>query len=119
MKQYSPSEIHNIFMNALHDNKPVNLSHADLHGIRLTGKSTNALNYSLYGAQLIGARLTNADLSGANLTDADLTYADLSGAVLSGTNLTGAKLAYASLKDIVYDEKTKWPTDFVPPPSLV
>ena len=53
-----------------------------------------------------------ADLTGANLADADLTDADLSQAILTGANLTRANLT-----NVYYDQSTRWPVGFVPPPS--
>jgi uncharacterized protein YjbI with pentapeptide repeats len=51
----------------------------------------------LQRADLVDALLIDADLRGADLTRADLYEAELEG--------------------ITYDENTKWPADFTPPPS--
>jgi hypothetical protein len=64
-----------------------------------------------FKASLRGTVLRNADLRGANLQEADLTRARLNGA-----DLTGANLRDAVLDGIEYDDKTKWPEGFRPPP---
>lgn len=82
------------------------------------------------GSDFSAAILVNADLSYANLTDARLSSdvyadddgealrgADLTGATLIGTTLTGADLSDAVLTDIYYDDSTRWPQGFRPPPS--
>ena len=56
--------------------------------------------------------LTRANLTGADLRGANLYRADLTGAVLTSAKLTGA-----DLKSIVYDDSTRWPARFIPPPS--
>jgi hypothetical protein len=63
------------------------LSHADLMG------------FDLREARLCRCRLLNADLRCANLCATDLSEAQLHGALLSGA---------------VYDEVTRWPSDFDP-----
>lgn len=55
------------------------------------------------------ANLTGANFTGADLSGADFSRADLTGAVLRKTNLTGVK----------YDERTRWPEGFDPPPQYV
>jgi uncharacterized protein YjbI with pentapeptide repeats len=85
-----------------------NLGHANLAGANLTG------------ANMVGANLTGAFLAGANLTGADLTSADLTNAVIVLANLTGANLTAADLgqvQAVCYDNTTKWPDGFTPPPS--
>ena len=87
---------------------------------------------NLRGANLRGADLSDADLSGANLREATLRGANLRGAVLkraklglsnlegadlSGANLTGADLSGAYLEGVIYDDSTRWPEGFTPPPS--
>jgi uncharacterized protein YjbI with pentapeptide repeats len=101
-------------------------------------------NADLFGAKLCAANLAGAKLQGANLSNAKLTDIDfrnasgtwvpqigapdvgsmvhgkvnLSGADLAGADLTGAtNIADAMLYNIYYDEVTKWPAGFQPPPS--
>jgi len=86
------------------------LSYSDLTGANLTG------------ADLSDARLSGADMTRANLRDAVLTGADLSGAYLAVANLAGADLTDANLDNVTmigvrYDEFTRWPDGFVPPPQ--
>jgi uncharacterized protein YjbI with pentapeptide repeats len=50
------------------------------------------------------------------MTGAHLHGADLDGANLSGAGLTGADLTVAYLRGVHYDEKTRWPGGFEPPP---
>ena len=92
-----------------------NLTDADLTDANLT-------DADLTGADLTDAILTRADLTDAILTDAilidaDLTRADLTGADLTRANMTRADLTRAILQGITYDENTKWPAGFTPPPS--
>lgn len=107
-----------------------NLSHAIAVGAKLTGAHMSVIDLTgaalrdadLAGAtinfgNLTGADLSLADLTGADLWKADLTGADLSNAVLTGADLTGAQLTRTTLDSIVYDQHTKWPAGFTPPPS--
>jgi uncharacterized protein YjbI with pentapeptide repeats len=71
------------------------------------------------GKNFTDADLTDADLTDADLTDAILTDAILIGAILIGADLTGANLRGADLEGIDYDETTKWPAGFTPPPSTL
>lgn len=73
--------------------------------VRLDSDGLLGLNISgcvLVGANLSGAILRDVNLSGANLRNADLSRTDLSG---------------ANLRNIQYDEYTRWPKNFNPPPS--
>lgn len=96
------------------------LTRANLRGADLT--NTNLTNTILYEANLYQAdlafatlafaNLTSAKLRGTNLTGANLLVTDLTGANLSDAeNLTSAKLAHG-----IYDETTRWPKGFTPPP---
>ena len=83
--------------------------------------------FDLQGQSLAGLDLRGAQFDKANLQDAKLSYSDLrptaSGpttlfaADLTGANLTGANLDHTNLDGVHYDEKTKWPVGFKPPPS--
>ena len=104
----------------------IDLQGQNLAGLDLTGASLDHAN--LQHANLALADLSpgpatrattptrHSDLRFANLTGADLYGAHLTGANLTGANLTGANLTGADLTGIYYDEKTKWPVGFKPPP---
>jgi uncharacterized protein YjbI with pentapeptide repeats len=97
---------------------------AALTGADLTGADLSGAN--LQHADLEGAVLREASLAGANLTNALLRSADLRDAVLrnaylavtdlSGADLSGADLDGASLIGSVWDEDTRWPEGYAPPP---
>ncbi len=82
----------------------------DFSGAILAG--SNLSRGGLGGADFRGAILLNA-----NLTGTYLRAADLSGALLYGADLTDAFLGDANLTGVIYDDKTRWPPGFVPPPS--
>lgn len=126
----------NLLLNGA-DLSGANLTGGDLSGANLIGANLNGADLAraylrgtyfyagyLRGASLSGAYLFGANLTGANLTGANLRGASLHGAKLSGTNLFKADLSGASLygadlrmadlrmanlKDIKWNEKTKWP----------
>ena len=75
------------------------------------------LTAGLDEADLRNAVLGGADLRNAFLIGADLSDANLRGASLIGADLTGSDLTEADLADVHYDERTRWPDDFTPPPS--
>ncbi len=88
---------------------------ADLSQANLTGAN-------LIGADLTGTLLVSADLTGANLMGADLVGADLSGAYMlatdvRGADLTGAVLTRTLLIGTSFDDDTRWPEGYVPPPQ--
>lgn len=64
----------------------------------------NLSRADLEGARLIDTNLQGAMLNGANLKDADLRGADLSGADIRNATFTNVR----------YNERTRWPEDFVP-----
>lgn len=88
-----------------HQNKPIDLSHADLPGADLSGANlfradllcANLSRGTLSRADLSGANLVRANLSGANFFRADLSDADLSSANLSRAQLVKARLSGADL----------------------
>ena len=86
------------------------LREADLEIAELSGAH-------LTGAKLQGANLIHAELNRADLRDAKLQGSNLSHAKLFGANLTGADLSGANLTYIYYDDSTRWPEGFTPPPS--
>jgi len=96
------------------------LDHTTLVGADLSFSDLTGAN--LMGADLSQASLSGADMTRANLRDAVLTGADLSGAYLAVANLAGADLTDADLDNVTmigvrYDEFTRWPDGFVPPPQ--
>ncbi|MEA5605773.1 pentapeptide repeat-containing protein [Nostoc sp. UHCC 0252] len=66
----------------------------------------------LTGADLLGANLTGADFTGATLDEANLSKADLYRARLYGASLLKAKLESTDLREVLYDEDTKFPIGF-------
>jgi BTB/POZ domain-containing protein KCTD9 len=66
----------------------------------------------LTGADLVGANLTRADFTEAKLDEANLSKAKLYRARLYGTSLLKAKLESTDLREVLYDEHTKFPIGF-------
>lgn len=107
-----------------------NLQNADLRGSTLVGAD-------LTGANLRGAQLDDADLSDATFDRADLSdvslidaraqqshfgAADMTGAHLDNMYLQGADLSAVTGKfevagPVEFDDSTRWPASFDPPPS--
>lgn len=76
----------------------------------------------LANATLFDVNLTGADLGWANLQQARLINVNLTNAVLIETNLLGTNLSHtilngANLIGAKYNNSTKWPQGFVPPPE--
>jgi hypothetical protein len=95
------------------------LTGADLHGAglgRADFRGADLTGADLRDAGLGGADLHGANLRGANLRGANLHGANLHGANLRGANLRGANLPDANLTDVCYDQRTRWPEGFTPPP---
>lgn len=104
------------------------LDAADLRGAKLTRADlteARLVDTNLSGAELVRAKLGSHSssigptLRGANLTEANLAYAHISGADLTGANLAGAELEHVVLERIIYNDQTRWPDGFEPPPSVV
>jgi uncharacterized protein YjbI with pentapeptide repeats len=53
----------------------------------------------------------------ATLADADLDGTRLVGAKVHGANLRHAYVSDAAFDGVIYDEETRWPERFEPPPS--
>ncbi|MBE9086482.1 pentapeptide repeat-containing protein [Tolypothrix sp. LEGE 11397] len=66
----------------------------------------------LTGADLVGANFTGADFTEAILDDANLNKAKLYRARLYGTSLLKAQLESTDLREVLYDEYTKFPIGF-------
>jgi len=119
-----------------------NLQGADLVGANLQGADLRKAD--LQRANLGGANLQEASLRGANLQGAYLGEADLQGAILGGADFQGAhvwgakfqeanlwsanlqgvdlrlaNLQEAHLEEAQYNNATKWPDGFTPPPEAV
>jgi uncharacterized protein YjbI with pentapeptide repeats len=80
----------------------VNLSGADLAGIKWEGATLTDANMS--GANLRDADLTDANLHGTNLSGADLRGATLRGTNLSHANLSGLSMPGADLSGLDLSE---------------
>ncbi len=68
------------------------------------------------------ASLVEASFRGATLACTDFDNANLTGADFGHVDLRGANLATANLTDVIYeqtryDENTRWPAAYVPPPD--
>jgi uncharacterized protein YjbI with pentapeptide repeats len=100
----------------------VNLEGANFQGAYLAGAHLQGAY--LQGANLQEAFLGSVDLReaflpGANLQNACLGHADLLEAQLGGANLQDADLRDANLQGAKYNNATKWPEGFTPPPEAV
>ncbi|MGW4242949.1 pentapeptide repeat-containing protein [Nocardia sp. NPDC004722] len=111
------------------------MSDAQLNGADLTNTGltfAHLVSASLHRANLTGARMSGTDLTTATLTEANLSSTTIWGATLRGAHLAGANLTNASIQDadltdadltganltdVFYDNRTKWPQGFTPPPS--
>jgi uncharacterized protein YjbI with pentapeptide repeats len=94
-----------------------NLGNADLRGADLRGADLSEAEARSAG--LFGANLSGADLNGALLFWANLDSADLRGADLRGADLSRAKLTKAKFDGAYYNENTRWPESFTPPPEAI
>ncbi|MCG7606416.1 MULTISPECIES: pentapeptide repeat-containing protein [Mycobacterium] len=68
-------------------------------------------------ADLRSARLDHAKLRGTDLSDAKLNGASLAYADLYGVDLRNTELENVALDRVDYDDETKWPEGFTPPPK--
>jgi len=94
-----------------------NLQEATLVGANL--REALLWRANLQGANLEHADLQKADLSGADLQEADLVRAKLQEANLADAYLQGAFLEGANLQGTKYNNATKWPEGFTPPPEAI
>lgn len=93
-----------------------NLRDTDLMDINLSG--ANFSGADLTEASLVKSNLINADFEGTTFEGADLENTNLAGALLrganflsanfAGANLTGAILVSANLRNITWDDQTRW-----------
>lgn len=87
------------------------LSHFNMSQMNLSG--ANMRGVSLNGTQLVGANLSGVNLSSQVGEKYTIGYqTNFENADLSGANLLGARFRKANLKNIKYDESTKWPKGF-------
>ena len=84
----------------------LDLQSIDLRGVNLTKSDLSGAN--LTNADLSGAILLSANLKHANLTNALLIKSNLNKADLSNTVLVNSNLSYSNLKDVKFNEKTKF-----------
>ncbi|MBD2303251.1 pentapeptide repeat-containing protein [Nostoc sp. FACHB-190] len=95
-----------------------NLSFADLSFADLSNftdiRGVNLSNVNLSRANLEFARLGGADLRGANLIGADLMSVNFQDDFLFGIEDKRAFLSHAKLERAIYNEDTKFSTDFDP-----
>jgi uncharacterized protein YjbI with pentapeptide repeats len=89
---------------------------ADLREARLTQTTLNGTGFidaQLSHASIDKAFARNASFAGSNLSGADFTGTSLQGADFSGA----VGLDQADLSTVCWDESTRWPEGFTPPPS--
>jgi uncharacterized protein YjbI with pentapeptide repeats len=86
---------------------------AKMYWAMMAGADLSGCNFE--GADMRGANLRDAKLVNANLRDADLGLDNLGGATqLQGADLTDAILHGAKLAGAEYDDRTRFPDEFVP-----
>ena len=106
--------------------KKANLCSTNLEGANLTDATlseSRLLFAKCSDASFVGANLEKCDcflidLQKADLTNANLTGGSLRASYLQGTDFTGAQLDGADFENANYDSATKFPTGFVPTPSM-
>ncbi len=101
--------------------RQANLGGADMGGAVFTNGYYARPDFrgaNLSGADFSGSRLFDANFTNTNLMSANLEAVSLIRANLEGADLRDANLTNALLLNITYDETTRWPTGFTPPPSL-
>lgn len=97
------------------------LTFADLRGVDLQGAILDDADLSdarLDGANLSGAVLRRGRLQRARLGDARLDGALIESTYLDGADLSSAWTAGLKLRQVEYDESTRWPDDFEPPATV-
>jgi uncharacterized protein YjbI with pentapeptide repeats len=97
------------------------LQESDLTNATLTGASL--IEVDLFNSKLCGAKLYAAQFILVNFNQSDLSGVDLTSATLDQVNLCNAILSNAILDDVnfinsVYNNRTKWPSGFVPSSDL-
>lgn len=120
---------------------------ADLRGLTMSSAHLAGASFmyaALRDAELMFANLRAARLGSSDLRSANLSFSDLENAVLGLADLENASLGRCSLRDAhleganlrnaflehaeldgvhleqaIYDAKTRWPLDFVPPADAI
>ncbi len=120
---------------------------ADLRGLTMSSArlaSSSFMYAGLRDAELMFANLRSARLGSSDLRSANLSFSDLESAVLGLADLENASLGRCSLRDAhleganlrnaflehaemdgvhleqaIYDSKTRWPLNFVPPADAI
>ena len=120
---------------------------ADLRGLTMSSAHLAGASFMYAGlrdAELMFANLRSARLGSSDLRSANLSFSDLQDAVLGLADLENASLGRCSLRDAhleganlrnaflehaelggvhleqaIYDSKTRWPLDFVPPADAI
>lgn len=92
-----------------------NLYGADLSFLDLS--ECNLSNAILRGSVMEGARFIECSFRGADIFSSVLRRTVLDGSDLRGANLAGCIMDGCSLNFILYDSKTEWPSNFLPPKS--
>lgn len=108
----------------------VNFTGANLTGADFTHVTINnelamnpapgqpAVPTTFTGSTLAGVVFDQSALFDVSLSGLDLTGASFKDAALLGVDLTGATLTDADLEGVFYDDATRWPQGFTPPPSV-
>ncbi len=120
---------------------------ADLRGLTMSSAHLAGASFMYAGlrdAELMFANLRSARLGSSDLRSANLSFSDLESAVLGLADLENASLGRCSLRDAhleganlrnaflehaemegvhleqaIYDSKTRWPLDFIPPADAI
>lgn len=107
----------------------VNFKGADLTGADFTFVMVNnelakmpAPGQPVILTEFDGATLLSTDFGSSSFVDVslaglDLTGANFSQATLSAVDFTGANLTDVNFGGVTYDDATRWPAGFTPPPS--
>jgi Pentapeptide repeats (8 copies) len=96
--------------------KGARLVKADLRGAWMPECRGSDADFS--GANLAGARMAFGILRRTRFVGADLSDADLAGSDLRGADFTDAKIDGLVLKWGKFDETTRWPAGYLPPPEV-
>jgi uncharacterized protein YjbI with pentapeptide repeats len=86
-------------------------------GCGATQFSTLFLSADLTRADLTGMSFFRADFTGAIMTEAVVADVRMSRTKLYGTDLTRADLRGTEFVEVCYDDTTRWPSGYSPPPS--
>jgi hypothetical protein len=96
--------------------KRARLVGADLRSASMLSCQGSDADFS--GAILTGAWMDSSTLRRTNFVGADLSRATLTGSDLRGADFTGARLDGLVLERGQFDDTTRWPTGYLPPPGV-